>query len=160
MSLGTSIAYFASVILLVLASKTPVASATSGTTYFDSVVFLTLFVIAGRYIEAISRRKTTDAVTELKKLRPKDALLLDEQGRTETVSADLLEVGDRVLVPPGSSPPTDGTIIDGFTDFDESSLTGEARLIPKRIGDRVFGGTINRERVITICVSCIRGRTM
>lgn len=160
MSLGTSIAYFSSIILLILAAKSPVGSTISSTTYFDSVVFLSLFVIAGRYIEAVSRRKTADAVTELKKLRPTEALLLEEHGRTEIVSADLLEVGDRVLVTPGSSPPTDGTIIAGFTSFDESSLTGEARRIPKRIGDRVYGGTINRERVITMCVGSIRGQSM
>jgi P-type Cu+ transporter len=160
MSLGTSIAYFASIILLILTAKSPVSSTASNTTYFDSVVFLTLFVIAGRYIETFSRRKTADAVTELKKLRPTEALLLHESGGTEVVSLDLLEVGDRVLVTPGSSPPTDGTIIAGFTNFDESSLTGEARLIPKRIGDRVFGGTINRGQVITVCVSCVRGQSM
>lgn len=160
MSLGTSIAYLSSIILLILASKSPGDSTSNRTTYFDTVVFLTLFIIAGRYIEAVSRRKTADALTDLKKLRPTEAVLLDEQGGTQTVSADLIEVGDRVLVTPGSSPPTDGTIVAGFTTFDESSLTGEARLVPKGIGDRVFGGTINRERVITICVSCIRGQSM
>jgi P-type Cu+ transporter len=160
MSLGTSIAYFASIVLLILTAKSPVSSTTSNATYFDSVVFLTLFVIAGRYIEAFSRRKTADAVTELKKLRPTEALLLDENGRTEAVSADLLEVGDRVLVTPGSSPPTDGTVIAGSTNFDESSLTGEARLVSKGIGERVFGGTINRGQVITLSVGCIRGQSM
>jgi len=157
MSLGTSIAYFASIILLILSAK---SSTSNNTTYFDSVVFLTLFVIAGRYIEAFSRHKTAGAITELKRLRPKEALLLDENGRTESVSADLLEVGDRVLVTPGSSPPTDGTIIAGFTTLDESSLTGEARPISKGIGDQLFGGTINRERLITMCVSCIRGQSL
>lgn len=158
MSLGTTISYFSSIILLILASKAPVDPSTDSTTYFDSVVFLTLFVIAGRYIEAVSRRKTTDAVTALKKLRPTHAILLDEDGGTETVLPELLEVGDRVLVAPGSSPPIDGTVIAGATNFDESSLTGEARLVSKKVGDSVFGGTINKEQAITLCVTCISGQ--
>jgi len=157
MSLGTSIAYFASIVLLILNAR---SSTENSTTYFDSVVFLTFFVIAGRYIEAFSRHKTAGAITELKKLRPKEALLLDENGRTERISAELLEVGDRVLVTTGSSPPTDGIIISGFTTLDESSLTGEAKPISKGIGEQVFEGTINRERVITMCVSSVRGQSL
>jgi len=157
MSLGTSIAYFASIVLLILNAR---SSTANSTTYFDSVVFLTFFVIAGRYIEAFSRHKTAGAITELKKLRPKEALLLDENGRTERISAELLEVGDRVLVTTGSSPPTDGIIISGFTTLDESSLTGEAKPISKGIGEQVFEGTINRERVITMCVSSVRGQSL
>ena len=98
MSLGTSIAYFSSIILLILAARSPTGSTTSSTTYFDTVVFLLMFIIVGRYIEAISRKKTADAVTELKKLRPTKASLLDKHGMPEIVSADLLDVGDRVLV--------------------------------------------------------------
>jgi len=157
MSLGTSIAYFASIVLLILNAR---SSTENSTTYFDSVVFLTFFVIAGRYIEAFSRHKTAGAITELKKLRPKEALLLDENDRTERISAELLEVGDRVLVTTGSSPPTDGIIISGFTKLDESSLTGEAKPISKGIGEQVFEGTINRERVITMCVSSVRGQSL
>jgi P-type E1-E2 ATPase len=160
MSLGTSIAYFASVGLLILDAKSPLNTQTTSTTYFDSVVFLTFFVITGRYIEALSKQKTADAVTELRKLRPIEALLLDENGETELISVELLDVGDRVLVPSGSSPPTDGIIISGSSKFDESSLTGEARLISKDIGDRVFAGTINKERVVTLSIDGISGESM
>jgi P-type Cu+ transporter len=143
MSLGTSIAYLSSIALLVLASKD-----SSNTTYFDSVIFLSFFVITGRYIEALSRQKTADTISELKKLRPVEALL--EEG---TVPIEQLEVGDRVLVPLGACPPTDGIVIAGATYFDESSLTGEARPVHKRLGDQVFAGTINKEQVVTICVT-------
>src|SRR5579859_1939384 len=160
MSLGTSIAYFASVALLILDSKSSVNSQMLSTTYFDSVVFLTLFVITGRYIEVFSKRKTADAVMELGQLRPTEAHLLDENGETNLVSVELLDIGDRVLVPTGSSPPTDGIIISGCSKFDESSLTGEARLIPKEIGDRVFAGTINKERSVTLSVDGSNGQSM
>jgi P-type Cu+ transporter len=115
MSLGTSITYLSSIALLVLASKD-----FSNTTYFDSVIFLSFFVITGRYIEALSRQKTADTISELKKLRPVNALL--EEG---TVPIEQLEIGDRVLVPLGTCPPTDGMVIAGTTYFDESSLTGK-----------------------------------
>jgi P-type Cu+ transporter len=160
MSLGTSIAYFASIALLTLDATSPPSSTAFTTTYFDSVVFLTFFVISGRYLEAFSRHKTANAVTELGKLRPTEALLLDESNNTQSVSVDMLEAGDKVLLTVGSSPPNDGTIISGSTKFDESSLTGEAQLVPRGIGDQVFAGTINKESVVTISIEGVNGQSM
>jgi P-type Cu+ transporter len=160
MSLGTSIAYIASVALLILGATSSSSSTALTTTYFDSVIFLTFFVITGRYIEAFSRHKTANAVTELGKLRPTEALLLDGDNNTESVSVDMLEAGDKVLLPVGSSPPSDGTIISGCTRFDESSLTGEAQPIPKGIGEQVFAGTINKGSVVTISIEGVNGQSM
>lgn len=160
MSLGTSIAYFTSVALLILGATSPPNSSAFTTTYFDSTVFLTLFVLAGRFLEAFSRHKTGDALSELRKLCPTDALLLDERYNAQLVSVDMLEVGDKVLVTAGSSPPRDGTIISGCSNFDESSLTGEAIFVAKGIGDQVFAGTINGERVVTVSVDTISGQSM
>src|SRR2546421_7984502 len=149
MSLGISIAYFASVALLILGATSSPSSMAFTTMYFDSVVFLTFFVISGRYLEAFSRHKTANAVTELGKLRPTEALLLDESN-TQSVSVDMLEAGDKVLLIVGSSPPSDGTIISGCSKFDESSLKGESRLIPKGIGDQLLEGTSNKEMHVPI----------
>lgn len=81
--------------------------------------------------------------------------------KTEKVSVDLLEVGDIVRVLKGATPPSDGTIISGAeTSFDESSLTGEARLIKKKAGDQVFLGTINKAKVVDVRVGAIGGVTM
>jgi P-type Cu+ transporter len=99
-------------------------------------------------------------VTELGKLRPTEALLLDGDNNTESVSVDMLEAGDKVLLPVGSSPPSDGAIISGCTKFDESSLTGEAQPIPKGIGDQVFAGTINTGSVVTISIEGVNGQSM
>ena len=86
MSLGTSIAYLSSIALLVLASKD-----SSDTTYFDSVVFLSFFVITGRYIEALIRQKTADTISEIKKLRPMEAFLelASVQSQCESSRVDL-----------------------------------------------------------------------
>ena len=81
--------------------------------------------------------------------------------RIEKVSVDLLDIGDIVRVPMGSSPPADGIIIPGQeSTFDESSLTGESRLIKKEAGDKVFMGTINKLKPVDIKVTAIGEGTM
>ncbi|KAI9771884.1 MAG: hypothetical protein M1840_001654 [Geoglossum simile] len=190
-SLGVSIAYFASVALLAIAATLPPSNGTAtvsmsggGTTmYFDSVVFLTFFILSGRYLEAYSKRRTADAVKLLGRLRPNEALLLEYQEaasetisnngkglereepsrvmRTETLAVDMLEVGDIVRVVAGSSPPSDGTIIsEEETTFDESSLTGESKPVTKRKGDQVFAGTINQKKAVSVRVDMGNGETM
>lgn len=77
-----------------------------------------------------------------------------------TIPSDLLEVGDIVSVVRGASPPADGTVISGHSQFDESSLTGEARLVPKSAGDAVHAGTINEGQVVNVRVDCITGDSM
>lgn len=80
--------------------------------------------------------------------------------KTRKIPTDLLEVGDVITVVRGSSPPADGTIISGKSQFDESSLTGESRLVPKFEGDSVFTGTINQGQVINVRVDAIGGDSM
>lgn len=80
--------------------------------------------------------------------------------KTRKIPTDLLEVGDVISVVRGSSPPADGTIISGKSQFDESSLTGESRLVPKFEGDSVFAGTINQGQVINVRIDSIGGDSM
>src|SRR3989440_6840793 len=159
MSVGTSVAYSPSIAVLALDSQKTGEPKGQLSTYFVSVVFLTMFILAGRYLEAYSRAKTGDAVTMLGKLRPTEALLVRSNPESEDysedsqpslpitnvkrINVDLLEVGDVVRVLRGVSPPADGTIVLGDSTFDESSLTGESRPITKNTGDQVFAGTIN-----------------
>jgi heavy metal translocating P-type ATPase len=174
MSLGTSIAYISSVAQLIAAGVHPPLVPDNNAFYFDSVVFLTLFLLIGRLIEAYSKSKTGDAVTMLGKLRPTEALLIEagtssqetltgDQPATETVTqvnVDLLEFGDIVKVLHGGSPPCDGTIVQGETKFDESSLTGESRLIKKTVGDQVFSGTVNKDTPVSIEITGVAGSSM
>ncbi|CAD6566683.1 MAG: hypothetical protein ASARMPRED_000106 [Alectoria sarmentosa] len=182
-SAGTSIAYFASIAMLGINATTTSKSSGSNSTYFDSVVFLTFFILIGRYLEAYSKAKTGNAVGLLGNLRPREAVLVTSlqgsmpaeaalgesnekqrgwasQTNTERIDANLLEVGDVVIVPHGSSPPADGTIMDGSTNFNESSLTGEARAIAKCKDDSVFVGAINIGDAITIRISDVGGSSM
>lgn len=165
-SLGTSIAYFASI--AALAINATHGSAGDGTQYyFDSVVFLTMFLLAGRFLEAYSKAKTGDAVTALGSLRPSETLLVlpdatpgSSSSVVQKTPTELLEVGDIVRVPHGESPPFDSTIIVGKTKFDESSLTGEARLIQKVSGDMVYSGTINKGASVDVQLTSISGASM
>jgi Cu+-exporting ATPase len=157
--LGTSIAYFASVVELALAA-TKKSTGSMNDSYFDAVVFLTMFLLIGRFLEAYSKAKTGDAVTSLGNLRPNQAVLIDSGKGDSKIDTDLLEIGDVVRVYYGTSPPFDGLVLDGESVFDESSLTGESRPVKKKVGDTVFSGTINKGGPIQIRVTTISGTSM
>nr|GAT59408.1 predicted protein [Mycena chlorophos] len=137
-SMGVSVAFFASIGLLALSAQQQPQPQGDTTTYFDSVVFLTMFLLSGRYLEAYSKQRTADAVTALVGLRPVKAQLvvastqpeimpeksadydpekadddsrIGAEQRIVDVSLDLLEIGDIVRCNTGATPPADGTII-------------------------------------------------
>lgn len=164
MSLGTTIAYISSVAQLIAAGVAKPNRVNDQDFYFDSVVFLTLFLLIGRWIEAYSKSKTGDAVIALGKLRPTEAVLVERKDNgkefDKTVKADLLEFGDMVRIRNGSSPPADGIVLSGESSFDESSLTGEARLIKKYPNDPVYAGTINKDKPIVVQITGAAGTSM
>lgn len=175
MSLGTTIAYFSSVAELAISASqsSETMSTAPNSSYFDSVVFLTMFLLFGRFLEAYSKAKTGDAVTLLGKLRPTEAILIrpsmddvvessKESSNTSSnlVPVDLLDFGDEVKVLYGSSPPSDGVITSGDSTFDESSLTGESKLVPKTCGDEVYSGTINKGKPVSVRLSSVSGSSI
>ncbi|KAI1402789.1 heavy metal translocatin [Hypoxylon fuscum] len=164
MSLGTTIAYVSSISQMIVAAVGQPDMVNDSNLYFDSVVFLTFFLLWGRVIEAYSKSKTGDAVEALSKLRPSTAILVetveDNKEVDREVTTDLLEFGDLVRILHGASPPCDGNIIRGRTDFDESSLTGESRPVKKAPGDDVFSGTINKGAPILVQITGTAGQSM
>ena len=159
MSLGTSIAYFASIVELGLAAANK-SSGSMNDSYFDAVVFLTMFILIGRFLEAYSKAKTGDAVTSLGRLRPEESVLVDPEKGDSNIATELLEVGDVVRVRHGMSPPFDGTILDGATTFDESSLTGESRPVNKEPGETVYSGTVNKGAPVKVKITTVAGASM
>lgn len=159
MSLGTTIAFFASIAELALAA-TKKTSGSMENSYFDAVVFLTMFLLIGRFLEALSKAKTGEAVASLGALRPDEAVLIDSTAGDVRISTDLLEIGDVVRVHQGTSPPFDGVILDGSSSFDESSLTGESRTVKKSVGDCVYSGTMNKGAPIRMEVTATSGTSM
>ncbi|KAI1182202.1 heavy metal translocating P-type ATPase [Nemania serpens] len=163
-SLGTTIAYISSVAQMIAAAARHTHMIEDKDFYFDSVVFLTLFLLVGRFLEAYSKSKTGNAVEALGKLRPTTAILVEEvdfqKTRDRVVDTEMLEFGDTVRVPHGASPPCDGEVLQGNTLFDEASLTGESHPIKKTVGDQVFSGTVNQGTPILVRITGTAGQSM
>ena len=171
-SAGTTVAYVSSLAVLIAdaAAGKAKSSGTHSSTYFDTVVFLTLFILAGRFMEAYSKAKTGDAVASLGKLRPSEALLVersvtDDDNKVDTIrriNIDLLEIGDTVSIPHGASPPADGVVTGtaGTYQFDESSLTGESRPVKKSTGEEVYTGSVNVGQPVQVKISAVGGASM
>ncbi|KAL8393661.1 hypothetical protein RB595_003407 [Gaeumannomyces hyphopodioides] len=181
MSLGTTIAYVSSTSQLIAAAVYRPKTISDSNFYFDAVVFLTFFLLLGRLIESYSKSKTGSAVEALGRLRPTTAILVESQqsptdtgGRddekrdatpatvvTDTVvKTDLLDLGDIVRIPHGSSPPADGVVVQGTSSFDESSLTGESRPIRKSPGNAIYAGTVNKDGPVLARVTGASGHSM
>ncbi|MDP2953583.1 MAG: heavy metal translocating P-type ATPase, partial [Chloroflexota bacterium] len=111
--------------------------------FYESATLLTAFIILGRYLEALTRGRASEAIRRLMKLQPKRARVI-RQGEEIEISADEVEVGDLVIVRPGESIPVDGLVREGYSAVDESMITGESLPVEKKVGDEAIGGTINR----------------
>jgi Zn2+/Cd2+-exporting ATPase len=108
----------------------------------EGVLLLFLFSASGA-MEAYANDRTHREVDSLLRSAPKQALLIEPDGREREVDVDELGVGDRVRVKPGGGYPADGVVVRGRSASDEAALTGESVPVEKAAGDRVFSGTIN-----------------
>ena len=115
--------------------------------YLESAGVIITLIMLGKSLEALSKGKTSDAIKKLMGLSPKTATLIIEGKETEMPIEDV-EIGHIILVKPGEKIPVDGEVIEGFTSIDESMLTGESIPIDKKIGDKVFAATINKNGII------------
>lgn len=111
--------------------------------YFESGATILTLITLGKYLEAKTKGKTSEAIKKLMGLAPKKATIIVD-GVEKVISIDEVKVGDVILVKPGEKLPVDGEIIEGTTTIDESMLTGESIPIDKNIGDNVFGASINK----------------
>ncbi|OGC77035.1 MAG: haloacid dehalogenase [candidate division Zixibacteria bacterium RBG_16_50_21] len=114
-----------------------------GATFFESAALLTTFIILGRWLEALTRGRTSEAIRRLMKLQPKIARII-RNGKEEEIPAEEVESGDLILVRPGEGIPVDGVVAEGYSAVDESMLTGESLPVEKKGGDNVIGGTLNK----------------
>lgn len=110
--------------------------------YFESAGMILTLITLGKYFEARAKGKTTDALTKLMDLSPKTATRLRD-GVEEVVSADLIQVGDVLVVKAGEGIPVDGRLLEGTGVVDESVITGESIPVEKGPGDSVVGATVN-----------------
>lgn len=116
--------------------------------YFESAGTILTLITLGKYLEALSRRRTRDSISKLIDMSPKTAVVLRD-GQEKTVPVEEVVVGDTVVVKPGQSIPVDGTIISGATSVDQSTLTGESIPVEKTVGDTVNAATMNKNGSFT-----------
>ena len=119
------------------------------TLYFESSAVVITLVLLGKWLEARARKQTTAAIQALRALRPDTARVL-RKGAELTVPVAELVRGDLLVVRAGERLPADGVVTEGTSAVDESMLTGESLPVPRTVGDRVTGGSLNGEGLLQV----------
>lgn len=115
--------------------------------YFESAAVIITLITLGKYLEAVTKGKTSEAIKKLMGLAPKTAIIIRD-GKEVEMPIEEVEVGDIIVVKPGEKMPVDGEVIEGTTSVDESMLTGESIPVEKNIGDKIIGASINKNGTI------------
>lgn len=140
-SLGTSAAFLYSLygtVMTLLGSEHFVMSL-----YYESAAVILTLITLGKYFEAVSKGKTSEAIKKLMGLAPKTAIIIRE-GKEVEISVDEVKTGDIIVVKPGEKIPVDGVIVSGTSAVDEAMITGESMPVEKKAGDKVIGASINK----------------
>jgi Cu+-exporting ATPase len=139
-AIGTSAAVLFSIYNTLLIAKGDLTAADS--LYYETAGIIITLILLGKYLEAVSKSKTGEAIKKLMGLAPKTAIVM-QSGEEKEIPIDKVEPGDIILVKPGSKIPVDGRVIEGLSAIDESMLTGESMPAHKSTGDLVYAATIN-----------------
>jgi Cu+-exporting ATPase len=141
-AVGTSAAYFYSVVATFLPQLVSIGGIMPDT-YYDTSTMIIALILLGRLLEARAKGQTSEAIRRLTGLRPKTAHVLRD-GREAEIPAEDVNVGDTIVVRPGEKIPVDGIVTGGYSSVDESMITGEPIPAGKKVGDNVIGATINK----------------
>ena len=140
-ALGTSAAYFYSA-WVTFFPDTVAAAGHEPAVYYDTAVMIITFILLGRWLEARTRGRASEALRRLFALAPPTARVRRGEVEQEVPLAEVA-VGDLVVVRPGEKIPVDGVVAEGASSVDESMLTGESMPVPKEPGAEVWGATLN-----------------
>ncbi|KOA21211.1 copper-exporting P-type ATPase A [Clostridium homopropionicum DSM 5847] len=140
-AMGTSAAFLYGIFAIVQIFKGNIDYAYD--LYFESAAVIITLITLGKYLEAVTKGKTSEAIKKLMGLAPKTAIIIRDGKEVETPIEEV-EVGDIILVKPGEKMPVDGEVIEGMTSVDESMLTGESIPVEKNVGDKIIGASINK----------------
>ncbi|SFP67589.1 copper-translocating P-type ATPase [Hydrogenimonas thermophila] len=143
-AMAISVAYFYSTLALFIPG---------GKEFFWELATLIDIMLIGHYIEAKSVLGAADALQDLVKMMPKNAMRVCKDGSLEEVTIDLLQKSDTILVRPGEKIPADGEVIEGESMTDEAFLTGESKPIYKKPGSQVFMGSTNLDGALYIKIT-------
>lgn len=141
-SIGTLAAYFYSLYAMFAGRHV----------YFETAAAIITLILLGKYLEEKSKGRASMAIKQLLSLGAKQATVL-EGGREIKKDIKDIKIDDVVLVKPGEKIPLDGEVIEGETAIDESMLTGESIPMDKKIGDKVYGATINGQGLIRVKIN-------
>ncbi len=144
-AIGTSAAIIYGLIATIMISKG--YTEFSKDLYFETAGVIITLILLGKYLEAVSKGKTSNAIKKLIGLSPKNATVI-RNGQEMVILATDVIIGDIVIVKPGEKIPVDGKIVKGTTSIDESMLTGESIPVEKSVGDNVIGASLNKHGLI------------
>ncbi|MEC9325338.1 MAG: heavy metal translocating P-type ATPase [Actinomycetota bacterium] len=116
---------------------------------FDGALLIIIFATSGA-LEDVATTRTQDSVNGLLELSPQEAVVLDESGTERTVAARQVQIGDVVVVRPGERVSADGVVVEGTSEVDQSTITGEPLPAVKTVGDQTFAGTVNGSGALRI----------
>jgi len=157
-ALGTSVAYFYSMIAVISPSLFAAGVAEPHLYFHTSAAIITL-ILLGRFLEARAKGQTSAAIKKLIGMQPKTALVIHE-GEQREIPVEEVQVGDLILVRPGERVPVDGIVHQGYSSIDESMITGESIPVEKKVGDEVIGATINKTGSLEIEATKVGKDTM
>ncbi len=115
--------------------------------YYETAGVIIALIKVGKYMETVSKGRTSGAIKELMGLAPKTAMVIRD-GKESVIPIEDVEVGNELIARPGEKIAVDGTVMDGHTSVDESMLTGESIPVEKSKGDTVTGASINQNGTI------------
>ena len=151
--LSTSAAYIFSVVSFgYLVSGNPLSTGE----FFETSTLLVTLIMVGRYVTALARQKAVESIS-IRSLQTSTAILVDDAGEEREIDVRLFQYGDTFKVPPDARIPTDGTVISGTSEADESMITGESRPVDKVTGSPVVAGSINGSGKLLIKLTRLAG---
>lgn len=153
-SLGTTAAFLYSLWYTIIAGSEAMHAV-----YYDAAAVITTLILLGKYLEAVARGRSSDAIKRLMRLQPQIARVVRD-GQELDIGLSQLVVGDLVIVRPGERVPVDGIVEEGASAVDESMLTGESIPVDKTKDSALFGGTINKNGLLRFRAQKIGRDTM
>ncbi len=155
--IGTSAAYIYSVAIS-LAVWIGIGSFGIEELYYEIAAFILLFILLGKYLESLTKGKTSAVLQKLIGLQAKTARIL-KNGEDVEIPVEDVDVNDIVIVRPGEKIPVDGIVVEGYSGVDEKVITGESMPVEKRKGDKVIGSTMNKTGMLKFRVTKVGKNT-
>ncbi len=156
-ALGTTVAYLYSVAVVFFPDMLPV-KVEEREVYFEVSAVIIAFVLLGKYMEELIKKRSSAAIRRLMDLRPATAHVI-RNGVEIEMPADQVMIDEMVIIKPGEKIPTDGVVIDGVSSVDESMLTGESLPVEKTINETVIGATLNQRGLLRIKATRVGSET-